>query len=137
MRKQRAMGSPPIILTLLLLFSLPLWVGGCLDDEPPREEVPFVLAGTLVENSEYADRRQRLMDEIPDGIAIIPGATAQIAGDQFFQSNDFLYFTGVEAPDAWLIVDGVNRESTLFLTLDEHDARGEGIPPELATGPEG
>ncbi len=136
MRKQRAMGSPPIVLTLLLLFSLPLWVGGCLDDEPPREEVPFVLAGTLVENSEYAARRQRLMDEIPDGIAIIPGATSQIAGDQFFQSNDFLYFTGVEAPDAWLIVDGVKRESTLFLTLDEHDARGEGIPPELATGPE-
>jgi Xaa-Pro aminopeptidase len=33
------------------------------------------------------------------------------------------------------VVDGVNRESTLFLTLVEHDARGEGIPPELAVDP--
>jgi Xaa-Pro aminopeptidase len=77
------------------------------------------------------------MDEIPDGIAIIPGATSPVADYQFFQSNDFLYFTGVEAPDAWLVVDGVNRESTLFLTLDEHDARGDGIPAELALNPEG
>jgi Xaa-Pro aminopeptidase len=76
------------------------------------------------------------MDEIPDGIAILPGATSAIADYQFFQSNDFLYFTGVEAPNAWLVVDGVNRESTLFLTLDEHDARGEGIPSELAVDPE-
>jgi Xaa-Pro aminopeptidase len=75
------------------------------------------------------------MDEIPDGVAIVPGATSPIAGYQFFQSNDFLYFTGVEAPNAWLVVDGVNRVSTLFLTLEEHDARGEGIPPELALNP--
>ncbi len=98
--------------------------------------MPFVLAGTLVENTEYAARRQRLMDEIPDGIAIIPGATSPIAGDQFFQSNDFLYFTGVEAPDAWLVVNGVSRESTLFFTLDEHDAQGEGIPAGLVLSPE-
>jgi len=99
--------------------------------------VPFVLSGSLIENTEYAARRQRLMDEIPDGVAIIPGATSHIAGNQFFQSNDFFHFTGVEAPDAWLVVDGVSRESTLFLTLDEDDARGEGIPPELALSPEG
>jgi Xaa-Pro aminopeptidase len=76
------------------------------------------------------------MDEIPDGIAIIPGATSPITGDQFYQSNDFLYFTGVEAPDAWLVVNGVSRESTLFLTLDEDDARGEGLPVGLALSPE-
>jgi Xaa-Pro aminopeptidase len=76
------------------------------------------------------------MDEIPDGVAIIPGATANIAGDQFFQNNDFFYFTGIEAPDAWLLVNGVSRESTLFLSLEEEDARGEGIPIELAVSPE-
>jgi Xaa-Pro aminopeptidase len=75
------------------------------------------------------------MDEIADGIAIIPGATSPIDDYQFFQSNDFLYFTGVDAPNAWLVVDGVNRESTLFLTLDEQDARGDGIPVELALNP--
>jgi Xaa-Pro aminopeptidase len=88
-----------------------------------------------VENYEYARRRERLMDEIPDGVAIIPGATSNVAGDQFFQNNDFFYFTGVEAPDAWLLVNGVSRESILFLTLDEEDARGEGIPTELAVNP--
>jgi Xaa-Pro aminopeptidase len=98
-------------------------------------EVPFVLPGSLIENEEYAARRARLMAEIPDGIALIPGATSDVAGNQFFQSNDFFYFTGVEAPDAWLVVDGTNRESTLFLTLEEHDARGEGLPTELALEP--
>jgi Xaa-Pro aminopeptidase len=102
---------------------------------PPLTRIRTVLPGTLIDNAEYASRRARLMEEIPDGAAIIPGATSPIASYQFFQSNDFLYFTGVEAPNAWLVVDGVNRTSTLFLTLDEHDARGEGIPPELALDP--
>jgi Xaa-Pro aminopeptidase len=118
-----------------LAFVLPVLAGGCSSSEAPPNEVPFVLPGSLVDATEYAARRQRLMDEIPDGVAIIPGATSSISGDQFRQSNDFFYFTGVEAPDAWLVVNGVNRESTLFLTLDEYDARGEGIPPELALSP--
>jgi Xaa-Pro aminopeptidase len=120
---------------LLLPFLLPL-TEGCSSGELPPGEVPFVLAGSLIDDTEYAARRERLMDEVPDGAVIIPGATSPIADYQFFQSNDFLYFTGVEAPNAWLVVDGVNRESTLFLTLDEHDARGEGIPPELALSPD-
>jgi Xaa-Pro aminopeptidase len=110
---------------------------GCTSGDSPSDEVPFVLASSLITDAEYATRRARLMDETPDGIAIIPGALAPVADYQFYQSNDFLYFTGVEAPDAWLVVDGVNRESTLFLTLDEHDARGGGIPSELALNPEG
>ncbi|MGW8266514.1 MAG: aminopeptidase P N-terminal domain-containing protein [Longimicrobiales bacterium] len=103
--------------------------------EPPSGEVPFVRPGTLVENAEYASRRARLMDEVPDGIALIPGATTPLTGEGFFQSNDFLYFTGAEAPDAWLVVDGERRESTLFLTLNEHDAEGEGVPRELVLDP--
>jgi Xaa-Pro aminopeptidase len=119
---------------LLVPVLLPL-VAGCSPSASPHREVPFVLPGSLIDNAEYASRRARLMDEIPDGAAIIPGATSPLADYQFFQSNDFLYFTGVEAPNAWLVVDGVDRVSTLFLTLDEHDARGEGIPPELALDP--
>jgi Xaa-Pro aminopeptidase len=99
-------------------------------------EVPFVLPGSLIDNDEYAARRERLMDEVQDGIALIPGATSTLTGEAFFQSNDFLYFTGVEAPGAWLVVDGTERASTLFLTLDEEDAEGGGIPRELAVAPE-
>ncbi len=123
-----------VVLLLPFLFTL---TEGCSSGESPPGEVPFVLAGGQIDNTEYAARRERLMDEVPDGAVIIPGATSPIASYQFFQSNDFLYFTGVEAPNAWLVVDGVNRKSTLFLTLDERDARGEGIPPELALDPEG
>ncbi len=124
-------------LPLALLSSLSFLPAGCAPDEAPQGEVPYIRAGSLVDNAEYAARRQRLMDEIPDGIAIIPSATAPVADNRFFQSNDFLYFTGIEAPDAWLVVNGISRHSTLFLTLDEHDARGQGIPPELATDPVG
>ncbi|UCD25160.1 MAG: aminopeptidase P family protein, partial [Gemmatimonadota bacterium] len=120
---------------LAVTFSLALLTAGCSPEAVPLQEVPFVLPGSLIDNAEYASRRARLMDEVPDGVAIIPGATSRVADYQFFQSNDFLYFTGVEAPNAWLVIDGVNRVSTLFLTLDEHDARGEGIPAELALAP--
>ena len=84
---------------LLLSVLLPL-IAGCSRSASPHEEVPFVLPGSLIDNAEYASRRARLMDEIPDGVAIIPGATSRVADYQFFQSNDFLYFTGVEAPNA-------------------------------------
>ncbi len=124
--------TPRRVLLLSALLSL---FAGCSRDETPRREVPFVRPGSLIDNFEYSSRRQRLMDEMPDGAVIIPGATAPVADYQFFQSNDFLYFTGVEAPNAWLVVDGLNRVSTLFLSLEERDARGEGIPAELALSP--
>ncbi len=124
----------PVALLLPILLSL---IAGFSLGASAQQEVPFVLPGTLIDNAEYAARRARLMDEIPDGVAIIPGATSPIADYQFFQSNDFLYFSGVEAPDAWLVIDGVERVSTLFLTLDERDARGAGIPPQLALDPTG
>jgi len=105
---------------------------GCAPSEAPPDEVAFVLPGTLVDNAEYAARRARLMEALPEGVTLIPGATASLNEGPLRQSNDFFYFTGVEAPDAWLVVDGVRRESTLFLTLDPHFAGGEGIPVELA-----
>jgi hypothetical protein len=64
-----------------------------------------------VGNAEYATRRQNLMDEISDGIVIIPGATAPVADNRFFQSNDFFYFTGIEAPNVWLVVNGILRRA--------------------------
>ncbi|UCG88139.1 MAG: aminopeptidase P family protein, partial [Gemmatimonadota bacterium] len=138
-RKRSTMSSHrtrcPLFQMSALLLSVVLLTAGCAPEVSPSQEVPFVLPGSLIDNAEYASRRARLMDEVPDGVAIIPGATSRVADYQFFQNNDFLHFTGVDAPNAWLVVDGVNRASTLFLTLDEHDARGEGIPAELAVTP--
>ena len=55
-------------------------------------EVPFVLSGTLIDNDEYANRRGLLMDELPDGATIIPGATSSITGDQFHHCRMKLVF---------------------------------------------
>jgi hypothetical protein len=73
-----------------------------------------VLPGSLVDNAEYASRRARLMDAIPDAAAIIPGATSAVADYQFFQSNDFLYFSGVEAPNAWLEEQCLRRQDAVL-----------------------
>ncbi|MDH5745075.1 MAG: aminopeptidase P N-terminal domain-containing protein [Candidatus Aminicenantes bacterium] len=76
---------------------------------------------------EYAARRARLMKKIPDGVAIVLGAKPKVGYYAYYQNNDFVYFTGVEIPDAVLIIDGMSRESALFFTISERGARSEGI----------
>jgi len=91
---------------------------------------PAAAAGPF-DKTEYAARRSRLMEKIPDGAAVFLGATTPADDYEFRQGHDFLYFTGVEIPDAFLIVDGLRKESVLFFTMDEKTADGEGIPLEL------
>jgi Xaa-Pro aminopeptidase len=87
---------------------------------------PALGAGPF-DKAEYAARRGRLMEKIPDGAAVFLGATTPADDYEFRQGHDFLYFTGVEIPDAFLIVDGTRRESVLFFTMDEKTADGEAI----------
>ncbi len=94
------------------------------------------LAASDFPKAEYAARRVRLMEQIPDGIAIILGATATVSDRQFYQSNDFFYFCGVEVPDAVLIIDGIRKQSFLYYSMSEDEARGEGLPLELVQEPE-
>ncbi len=89
------------------------------------------------DKSEYAARRAKLMDKIAGGAAVFLGAQPPTGFVPFVQSNDFLYLTGVEAPDAALIVDGRSRTSTIFLTLSERSARNDGVPLEIARDPAG
>lgn len=89
----------------------------------------------LFESSEYAARRARLMDRIPDGAAVILGASSPTGYHPFVQSNDLFYLCGVEAPNVVLVVDGKRRESTLFMTLTERAARNDGIALELVHDP--
>jgi Xaa-Pro aminopeptidase len=93
------------------------------------------IVGMTFSKSEYAARRSKLMEQIPEGIAVIRGAVPP-GGDRRFQQNtDFIYFTGVEIPAAVLIIDGVKKESVLFFTISEKEADGEGIPIELVRHP--
>ncbi len=92
-------------------------------------------AGNWFDKSEYAARRAKFMEQIPDGVAVILGATTPASDRQFFQGSDFFYFTGVEIPNAVLIMDGMRKESTLFFSISESEAQGEGISLELVRNP--
>ena len=70
--------------------------------------------GAIFEKSEYTARRARLIEKIPDGVAILLGAQPQPGYMEYYQNNDFIYLTGVEIPNAVLVVDGRKKESTLF-----------------------
>jgi Xaa-Pro aminopeptidase len=100
----------------------------------------IVLAGSMhaqliFEKSEYSKRREQLMNLIPDGIAVFRGASLPEGVSQFFQYNNIMYFAGLEIPDIILLVDGVNRTSTLFFTITEKEAKGEGISMDLINDP--
>jgi len=94
------------------------------------------LMGNLFDKSEYATRRSRFMDKIPDAVAVILGATPAHGGLGFRQNNDFFYFSGVEIPDAVLIMDGTHKESMLFFTISEKQADEAGISLQLIRNPQ-
>jgi len=92
---------------------------------------PVSAAGPLLfDTSEYAARRAKLVERVPDGVVILLGATPTTGGE-FFQNNDMMYFTGVEIPGAALIIDGRSKTSTLFFTISDSGARNEGISLDL------
>jgi len=95
---------------------------------------PGASAGPF-DKDEYAARRTRLMERVGDGAAVFLGAPSPAGDYRFRQGHDFFYFTGVEIPDAHLIVDGARKESVLFYTTDEKTADGEGLPLELIRNP--
>jgi Xaa-Pro aminopeptidase len=92
-------------------------------------------AGGPFEASEYAARRTRLMDRIGDSAAVFLGAAAPTSDLGFRQGHDFVYLTGVQVPNAALIVDGLRKESVLFFTMSETEAEGEGLPRDLVRDP--
>lgn len=92
-------------------------------------------AQLIFEKNEYVRRREKLMDMIPDGIAVFRGAPLPEGVSQFFQYNNIMYFAGLEIPNVILIIDGVSRKSTLFLTISENEAKGEGISMEVINDP--
>jgi Xaa-Pro aminopeptidase len=92
-------------------------------------------AGGPFEASEYAARRTRLMDRIGDSAAVFLGAAAPMSDLGFRQGHDFVYLTGVQVPNAALIVDGLRKESVLFFTMSETEAEGEGLPRDLVRDP--
>ncbi|OGN96485.1 MAG: hypothetical protein A2Y89_03255 [Chloroflexi bacterium RBG_13_51_18] len=93
-------------------------------------------AALQFDRSEYAARRKNLIDKIPGGLAIIFGAQHVTGYTEYFQNNDLMYFSGVEIPNSVLVIDGVNKDSTLFFTISEREAQGENISLDLVRKPQ-
>lgn len=64
---------------------------------------------------DFAKRRAKVMEQIGDGIAIIQGAELPEGFVKFRQDNNFYYLTGVEIPNARLILDGKTKAAVLFV----------------------
>jgi len=97
--------------------------------------VASVYSAGSFDKAEYAARRGRLMEKIGDGAAVILGAQTPFSDNEFRQGHDFFYLTGVEIPDAFLVVDGLRKESVLFFTMTDTAADGEAIPLDLIRKP--
>ena len=77
---------------------------------------------------EFRGRRKSLLEMTEgEGIVVLAGAAATGAFDMFRQTNDFYYLCGVEVPQSYLLLDGRDQASTLYLPpRDEKMERSEG-----------
>lgn len=95
-----------------------------------------------IELTEYRTRRQRLLEAVtehaPGAVVLVQGAPKPSAHARFRQYNDFHYLCPVEAPHAYLLIDGRDEGRTyLFLPHQpDHVLRNEG-PILSASDPEG
>ena len=64
---------------------------------------------------DFAKRRAKVLEQIGDGVAILQGAELPEGFIKFRQDNNFFYLTGVEVPNARLILDGKTKTATLFV----------------------
>lgn len=64
---------------------------------------------------DFNTRRKKIMEQIGDGVAILHGASLPEGYIKFRQDNNFYYLSGVETPDAVMILDGRNKRSTLMV----------------------
>lgn len=77
---------------------------------------------------EFAARRAKLFDKIGNNaFALIQGAKGTADFNVFRQSNEFYYLCGVESPHGYLLLDGRNRRTTIYLPHRDADReRNEG-----------
>jgi len=95
-------------------------------------------AGTLFfDKAEYAARRAKFMEKIPDGVAVILGAQPLTSYHHYYQNNDFLYLCGVEIPNAVLVIDGIKKQTILLFTANERSLRNEGLSIDILKDPTG
>lgn len=77
---------------------------------------------------ELAKRRNTIFDAIGnDALAVVQGASGIPGFSVFRQANTFYYLTGIETPHAYLLMNGKNRSSILYLPhRDETTEKNQG-----------
>ena len=75
---------------------------------------------------EFAARRARVFEAIGRGThAVLQGAAPVRGFEVFRQTNEFYYLCGVEVPQAYLVLAGPMRKTTLYLPhREKHSAEG-------------
>jgi Xaa-Pro aminopeptidase len=109
----------PSLLGLCVAFSL---------SSAALAQVGFPLFTTDFPPEEFAKRRAAIYDAIgTKAVAILQGAPTPDGYTRFRQSNDFYYLSGVEVPNAYLLLDPVERKTTIYLPhRNERRELGEG-----------
>lgn len=80
---------------------------------------------------EFRKRWERIWDAIgPEAAAVVQGGGPVRGFEVFRQTNEFFYLTGLEVPQAYLLLDGRTRTAALFLAPADKHAAAEG--PVLA-----
>ena len=75
----------------------------------------------------FAARRAKLFDAIgPGASAVLQGAGPTRGFGLFRQTNQFYYCCGIEVPQAYLLLDGSARRTTLYLPHREEGRENEG-----------
>ncbi len=67
---------------------------------------------------EYVTRRARMTEEIRSaggGLYLAPSGQGRSHGETFRPLNDFLYFTGLELPNAMFVLDATSGEGLVFV----------------------
>lgn len=73
-----------------------------------------VSAQETFNKAEFATRRAKIFEKIGDGTAIVFANEKHRYAVKFRQSPDFYYLTGIEEPDAILVLSGAQKRSFIF-----------------------
>jgi Xaa-Pro aminopeptidase len=81
--------------------------------------------------AEFIARHEKIYEAIgTKAVAVVQGGGPVAGFETFRQTNDFFYLSGVEVPQAYLLLDGRNKTTILYLPHgDEQLADMEGREP--------
>ncbi len=65
---------------------------------------------------EFAQRRNKVYEALgANALAVVQGAPSPVGYVRFRQSNEFYYLCGIEAPHAYLLLEGSGQRASLYL----------------------